>query len=54
MTIENTDYLLVNKGDKSYKIEYGNVKVTLNSVDRWSPRSSENGTQYGRQDGDMD
>ena len=36
MTIENTDFLLVNRDDKSYKTEYQTIKDDIvNNVDQF-------------------
>ena len=50
MTIENTDFLLVNRDDKSYKTEYQTIKNDIvSNVDQF-PEAPNDGTQYGRQD----
>ena len=51
MTIENDDFLLINRGSESYKIKYGTIKGDIESGTGGVPEAPENGNQYGRQDG---
>lgn len=50
MTIENTDVLLVNRGDTSHKIKYENLKTSITDSVEQFPEAPEDGKQYGRKD----
>ena len=49
MTIQNDDWLLVNRGDVSHKIKYEKIKEDITTG--VSLDAPEDGKQYGRQDG---
>jgi hypothetical protein len=49
MTIENSDYLLVNKGGESFKIKYETIKDNVIDGVVSLPEAPVDGKQYGRQ-----
>jgi len=51
MTIENTDFLLVNRANESYKTEYQTIKNDIVGDVSQFPEAPQNSTQYGRQNG---